>query len=262
MTPKTRTPFIAGNWKMNLNLGQAHSLAAAVVRSSSGFGGAEVVLIPPFTALDEVHRVIDGTPVKLGGQNCHWEDKGAFTGEVSASMLREAGCRYVVIGHSERRQYFGETDASVNKKLRAVLKCGLAPIFCLGETLNERDKGQTEALVTGQLAGGLEGLTDEEFSQIVIAYEPVWAIGTGKTATPGQAGEVHALLRDRLAKKYGNELAAYAILLYGGSAKPDNAFSLTQEKNIDGFLLGGASLEADSFISIIKEANNAQKVKK
>jgi triosephosphate isomerase len=260
--PKPRTPFIAANWKMNLNLGQAHSLAAAVARSSVGFGGAEVVLIPPFTSLDEVRRVIDGTPVKLGSQNCHWEDKGAFTGEVSASMLREAGCRYVVVGHSERRQYFGETDAGVNKKLRAVLKHGLTPIFCLGETLDERDKGQTDARVAGQLAGGLEGLTGEEFGQIVMAYEPVWAIGTGKTATPAQAEEVHGLLRDRLAKMYGNKPAAYAIILYGGSVKPDNAFSLSQEKNIDGFLVGGASLEADSFLTIIKEANNAQKVRK
>jgi triosephosphate isomerase (TIM) len=261
MSPKPKTPFVVGNWKMHLNLGQSHALAAAVVGAGPGFCGAEVVLVPPFTALGEVGRVVAGGPVKLGAQNCHWAAKGAFTGEVSPSMLKEAGCSYVLVGHSERRQYFGETDKSVNQKLKAALEHGLTPIFCLGETLEEREKSQTDERIMSQLAGGLDGLTDEQSSQIVTAYEPIWAIGTGRTATPGQAEEVHGFIRAELAKRYGKEIAAYAIILYGGSVKPDNAFSLYQEKNIDGFLVGGASLEADSFLRIIKEANNAQKVK-
>jgi triosephosphate isomerase len=261
MIPVTRKPCVAGNWKMNLTLGQAGDLASAVVKSGPDIGGAEVVLIPPFTSLPRVKEVLAGSPVKLGGQNCHWEDKGAYTGEISPLMLKEAGCRYVLIGHSERRQYFGETDATVNKKIRAALQHGLSPIFCLGETLAEREQGQTESRIIGQLDGGLEGLTDDEFSQIVIAYEPVWAIGTGRTASPSQAEEVQALIRDRLSKKYGKEISSYAIILYGGSVKPDNAFSLYQEKNIDGFLVGGASLEAGSFITIIKEAIKADRIK-
>jgi len=261
MTPVTRKPCVAGNWKMNLTLGQASDLASAVVKSGPDIGGAEVVLIPPFTSLPRVKGVLEGGPVRLGGQNCHWEDKGAYTGEISPLMLKEAGCRYVLIGHSERRQYFGETDATVNKKIRAALQHDLLPIFCMGETLAEREQGQTEIRIIGQLDGGLEGLTDDEFSQIVMAYEPVWAIGTGRTASPGQAEEVQALIRDRLSKKYGKEISSYAIILYGGSVKPDNAFSLYQEKNIDGFLVGGASLEAGSFITIIKEAIKADRIK-
>jgi len=257
-----RKPFVAGNWKMNLSLTEARGLTEAVVAAGPDIGQAEVVLIPPFTSLAAVAGIVKDSPVRLGGQNCHWEDKGAFTGEISPLMLKEAGCRYVLAGHSERRQYFGETDATVNRRLRAALRHGLTPVFCLGETLAEREQGRTEARIVEQLEGGLNGLTGEEFGRIVVAYEPVWAIGTGQTATPGQAEEVHSLLRDRLAKKYGQAPSGCAIILYGGSVKPDSAFSLYQEKNIDGFLVGGASLEAGSFTAIIKESIRADRTEK
>lgn len=262
MSDGPRKPFIAGNWKMNLTIGQARDLCAAVAGSAGEFGQAEVVLIPPYTSLFAAKEILAGSPVRLGAQNCFWEDKGAYTGEVSATMLREAGCRYVVIGHSERRQQFGETDASVNKRIKAALKHGLIPIFCVGETLEEREKGRTEELILGQLSGGLEGLSSGQITLLVLAYEPVWAIGTGKTASPGQAEQVQALIRGQLAKKTTQSEAACAIILYGGSVKPDNAFSLYGEKDIDGFLVGGASLEAGSFLAIIKEAIQAGRVKK
>ncbi len=191
----------------------------------------------------------------------HWEDKGAFTGEVSPPMLIDAGCRYVVLGHSERRQLFGETDAGVNRKIMAALRVGLTPIFCLGETLAEREAGRTMDRAGSQLGAGLEGLDAGSVSSLVMAYEPVWAIGTGKTATPAQAQEVHAFLRRSLTETYGNEAASCVIILYGGSVKPDNAFSLFREKDIDGFLVGGASLEASSFLQITKEALRAHKEK-
>ncbi len=261
MSAGPRKPFVAGNWKMNLTIGQAHDLSAAVAGSAGEFGPAEVVLIPPYTSLCAVKETLRGSSVKLGGQNCFWEEKGAYTGEVSAPMLKEAGCRYVVIGHSERRQHFGETDVSVNKRIRAALKHDLVPIFCLGETLEEREKGRTEERVLGQLAGGLDGLNAEQLSLIITAYEPIWAIGTGKTASPGQAEQVHALIRDELGKKTTQREAACAIILYGGSVKPDNAFSLYGEKDVDGFLVGGASLEAGSFIAIVKEAIRAGRIK-
>ena len=261
MSAAFKKPFVAGNWKMNLDQTQARELAVGVAQAGPDLTGAEVVLIPPFTATAQVREALGHSPVGLGGQNCHWEDKGAFTGEVSAAMLKDAGCGYVLVGHSERRQFFGETDATVNKKLRAVLKNGLCPVFCLGETLAEREEGRTELRVVGQLAGGLEGLTGDEFERVVVAYEPVWAIGTGRTAIPAQAEEVHGLIRRELSKKYGQGVAACAIIIYGGSVKPDNALVLYQEKDIDGFLVGGASLEAGSFITIIKEAIKADRKK-
>lgn len=255
-------PFIAGNWKMHMSIPEARNLAAAVVSGSAEAADAELVLAPPFTALSEVAKTLEGSPVRLAAQNLHWEDKGAFTGEVSAPMLMDAGCRYVIIGHSERRQYFGETDGGVNKKIRAALRSGLIPIVCIGESLNEREKGETMSVVSRQLEGGLRGLAGDGFEPLIIAYEPVWAIGTGKTASPGQAEDVHAHIRQELTARYGNGRAGCAIILYGGSVKPANAFALLGEKNIDGFLIGGASLEAESFIQIAREAVRAHKEKK
>jgi len=256
-----RPLFVAGNWKMNLTIPEAERLAAAIVGASPGLPEARLVVAPPFTALSSVREVLRGSSVSLAGQNLYWEEKGAFTGEISAAMLRDVGCQYVIIGHSERRQYFGETDAGVNKKIRAALSHGLSPIVCVGESLDERENGQTIARIMSQIEEGLKGLEAAGFSQTVIAYEPVWAIGTGKTATPAQAEEVHALIREKLAEEYGNSPASCAIILYGGSVKPANAFDLLTEKDIDGFLVGGASLEAASFIEITKEAIRALKVK-
>jgi triosephosphate isomerase len=257
-----KPPFIAGNWKMHLTTAEAKNLAASIVRASVDLPGAEIVLAPAFTLLSEVKDVLEDSPVRLAAQNLFWEEKGAFTGEVSAPMLRDSGCQYVIIGHSERRQHFGETDGDVNKKIKAALKSGVFPIFCVGETLAERERGGTMDLVSRQLQGGLEGIGAGVFKSVVIAYEPVWAIGTGKTATPGQAEEVHSHIREKLAQRYGNESAECAIILYGGSVKPANSFALLSEKNIDGFLVGGASLEAESFIEITREAIRAYKEKK
>jgi triosephosphate isomerase len=261
MNGRTKPPLVAGNWKMHLIAEQAKRLSAQVVKASLELPEAEIVLIPPFSLLDAVHKVIAESPVQLGAQNMHWEDKGAFTGEISPLQLADAGCRYVVLGHSERRQLFGETDAAVNKKIKAAWRHGLTPIFCLGETLREREEGRTMNRIGEHLDAGLDGIDGKQVGQTVIAYEPVWAIGTGKTATPSQAQEVHHFIRNRLTEKYGNGVGQCGIILYGGSVKPDNAFSLFQEKDIDGFLVGGASLEAVSFIQITKEAIRAHKEK-
>jgi triosephosphate isomerase len=254
-----RPPFVAGNWKMHLTLAEARALAVKVVEASGELSGATCVLIPPYTALDTVGEAVAGTPVGLGAQNLHWEDKGAFTGEVSAPMLADAGCCYVVIGHSERRQFFGETDETVNRKVGAALRHLLTPILCVGETLEIRDAGRALAHVGHQIDAALAGIGPEAARSVIIAYEPVWAIGTGRTASPGQAEEVHAFLRKKLSEKYGDRLADCAIILYGGSVKPANAWSLFREQDIDGFLVGGASLEADSFIGIVREALRAQR---
>jgi len=262
MNMKSKLPFIAGNWKMHLTIPEARELASKIVRSSLGLPEAEVAIAPPFTALSEVMKVLEDSPVQLAGQDIYWEEKGAFTGEISAPMLKNAGCQYVIIGHSERRQYFGETDSGVNKKIRAALQHGLFPIVCVGESLEEREKGETMAKVARQLVDGLNGVASDEFERVIIAYEPIWAIGTGKTATPAQAEEVHAFIREKLASRYGKNLATCAIILYGGSVKPANSYALMSEKNIDGFLVGGASLEAESFIQIITEAIKAFKEKK
>jgi triosephosphate isomerase len=257
-----KLPFVAGNWKMHMTIAEAKNLATAIVKASADLPEAEIVLAPPFTALSEVKKVLEDGSVQLAAQNIFWEENGAFTGEVSAPMLREAGCQYVIIGHSERRQYFGETDAGVNKKIKAALKFGVFPIFCIGESLAERERGETMDVISRQIRGGLEGLAAEDFKSIVVAYEPVWAIGTGKTATPGQAEEVHSHIREKLALGYGTGPAECAIILYGGSVKPATSFALLSEKNIDGFLVGGASLEAESFIQITREAIRAYKEKK
>jgi triosephosphate isomerase len=258
----SQPPFVAGNWKMHLTAAEARNLASAVVEASPDLPEAEIILAPPFTLLGEVRKIIEGSPVILAGQNLFWEEKGAYTGEVSGPMLRDAGCRYVIVGHSERRQHFGETDSSVNKRIKSALAAGLSPIFCLGESLDEREKGKTMARVSRQLEGGLDNVGGADFRQIVIAYEPVWAIGTGRTATPGQAEEVHDAVREKLSGQYGKAAAGCAIILYGGSVKPGNSLALMSERNIDGFLVGGASLEAESFIQIVSEAIKAFKVKK
>jgi triosephosphate isomerase len=255
-------PFIAGNWKMYMTVPEARNLASAVVAASPDLPEAEIVLAPPFTALSEVRQVIEGSPVILAAQNLFWEEKGAYTGEISGAMLRDAGCHCVIIGHSERRQHFGETDVGVNKKIKAALTAGLSPIFCIGESLDERERAETMTRVSRQLEGGLENIGTVGFRDIIIAYEPVWAIGTGRTATPGQAEEVHAAIREKLSGEYGKTAAGCAIILYGGSVKPGNSLALMSERNIDGFLVGGASLEAESFIQIVREAIKAFKVKK
>jgi triosephosphate isomerase len=257
-----KPPFVAGNWKMHMTIQEAKSLASAIIKASLELSEAEIVLIPPFTALRSVKKLASESPVQLGAQNLFWEEKGAYTGEISAPMLKNVGCRYVVIGHSERRQYFGETDATVNKKIGAALNSKLNPIVCIGETLEEREAGKMMPRVESQIQAGLAGLTPDQFREITLAYEPIWAIGTGKTATPGQAEEVHAFIREKLAEIYGKEAADCAIIIYGGSVKPANSYSLFREKNIDGFLVGGASLEADSFIQITKEAIIAYKEEK
>jgi triosephosphate isomerase len=245
-----KAPFVAGNWKMHATLAEARALVSAIVAAAPGVGNARMVVIPPFTALSEAAKLTAGTAVGLGGQNLHWEDKGAFTGEVSGPMLKDAGCAYVVIGHSERRQFFGETDATVNQRVRAALRHGLSPILCAGESLDR---------IGIQLDEGLREIVSDDAARIVFAYEPVWAIGTGRTATPAQAEEVHAFIRGRLEEKYGKKAAACAIILYGGSVKPANAYTLYLEKDIDGFLVGGASLEVDLFVRIASEALRASK---
>jgi triosephosphate isomerase len=257
-----KPPFIAGNWKMHMTVPEAKNLVTAIVRASLDLPEAEIVVAPPFTALGAVSEILEGSPVVLAAQNIFWEDKGAFTGEISAPMLKDVGCQYVIIGHSERRQHFGETDAEVNKKIKAALKHGLFPIVCIGESLEERERGDTLTKVTRQIENGFTGIDRDGFGHLVVAYEPIWAIGTGKTATPGQAEEVQAVIREKLAAEYGNESAACAIILYGGSVKPANSFVLLSERNIDGFLVGGASLEAESFIQIVREAIKAYKEKK
>jgi triosephosphate isomerase (TIM) len=262
MDRRRPAPFVAGNWKMNLGLREATELARRIAEGRPGLPEATLVLFPPYTALAAVAGAIAGTDVGLGAQDLYWERQGAFTGEVSGPMLRDAGCGYVLVGHSERRQLFGETDETVSRKARAALEAGLLPIICVGEVLEERDGGRALERIDGQLAKGLGGLSKGDLERVVIAYEPVWAIGTGRTATPAQAEEVHAHIRRRIAESYGNEAAACAIILYGGSVKPANSYPLFREKDIDGFLVGGASLDAGGFIGIAGEALRAYREEK
>jgi len=262
MTGTPKVPLVAGNWKMHMTIPEARELVSAILRAAPGVSGASLVVIPPFTALSEVSSLLGGSGIALGGQDLFWEEKGAYTGEISGPMLRDAGCGHVLIGHSERRQHFAETDETVNRKLRAALKSGLRPILCIGETLEERQAGKTASRVDTQIEQDLRGLSAEDLASVILAYEPDWAIGTGVTAAPTQAGEVHTHIRGRLGEKYGNGPASCAIILYGGSVKPANSYALFKEKNIDGFLVGGASLEADSFIGIAREALRADREKK
>jgi triosephosphate isomerase len=218
-----------------------------------------VVLCPPYTALSDVRELLIDTDIQLGAQDLHWEDEGAFTGEVSGKMLKDAGCQFVIIGHSERRQFFGESNETVNKKIPAALKNNLTPIICVGENLTEREKDETFKVLTAHVENGLKGLRAEEAARIIIAYEPVWAIGTGKTATPKQAQEAHNFIRRLLEKMYGREISENIRIQYGGSVKPENAFELVSQPDIDGALVGGASLSLESFTQIIKKASEAKK---
>lgn len=248
-----RIPLIAGNWKMNTSREQAVELARGVAEGAAGLP-VELVVCPPFIWLDAVGKALAGSVVSLGAQNVWADPDGAFTGEISVSMLTGGGCRYVILGHSERRQLMGETDAAVNRKLHAAHKAGLVPIVCVGETLQQREAGQTEAVVRGQMAGSLAGLSAAAMEGAVIAYEPVWAIGTGKNATPAEAQAVHADLRNWLESHYNSDVSEGVLILYGGSVKPDNAASLLGQPDIDGALVGGASLKADSFLGIAAAA--------
>ena len=248
----SRTPLLAGNWKMHGTRAEAIALTRALVGALGDVTARDVMIAPPYTVLEAVAAVLAGTRLRLGAQNVHWETQGAFTGEIAAPMLREIGCSQVIIGHSERRQYFGETDATVNRRLRAALAGGLVPIVCVGETLDEREAGTTDAVVVRQLRGGLAGLDAEALGRCVIAYEPVWAIGTGRTATPEQAEEVHALIRRELDALADHAVAEGARILYGGSVKPDNVDALMAQPDIDGALVGGASLDAASFTRIVR----------
>lgn len=246
-----RTPIIAGNWKLNKTQAEAEALARQVAAGAKQAKGVEVVLCPPYTALEAVRRAIQTTAVQLGGQDMFWEASGAYTGEVSGPMLLDAGCSYVIIGHSERRQFFGETNETVNRKVKAALAAGLKPIVCVGETLPEREAGKVESIVSEHVRMGLAGLSPEQLSKVVVAYEPVWAIGTGKTATPEQAQEVHHLIRRLLTEMAGSQVAETMRIQYGGSVKPDNVKQLMAQPDIDGALVGGASLKSDSFLALV-----------
>ncbi|MBI3997093.1 MAG: triose-phosphate isomerase [Candidatus Omnitrophica bacterium] len=251
-----RKPIIAGNWKMHLTLAEAHAL----VRQLLGLDAksVDVVICPPFTALSSVAALVKGSRIGLGAQDLFWEPQGAFTGEVSPVMLVDVGCRYVIIGHSERRTLFGETDESVNRKLVAALKHGLLPIVCIGETLAQREGHQTFHVITRQLEGAFTGIAEADGARITLAYEPVWAIGTGRNATPEQAQEVHAFIRQWLGKRFGSSLADSLRIQYGGSVNAANAASLLQQLDVDGALVGGASLKADAFGTIMKAAVEAK----
>ncbi len=243
-----RKPLIAGNWKMYKTVPEARTLVRGLRASLDSLTDREILVCPPFCALLAVAEELKGSPIRVGAQNSHWEEQGAFTGEVSPSMLQDAGCHYALVGHSERRQYFGETDATVNKRMHALLKRGLTPIVCVGETLQERESNATQSIIQRQMDNGLKGL--EPASVIVIAYEPVWAIGTGKTASPDQAQEVHSFIRQQFAKISGASMAHDVRILYGGSVKPENMSALMKQPDIDGGLVGGASLDAESFSKI------------
>lgn len=249
-----RKKVIAGNWKMNKDLNESQNLVSGIIDGLGNENKCDVVVCPPFTSLNEVHSLIKNTPIKLGAQNVYYETDGAFTGEVSTGMLKSVGCDYVIIGHSERRTIFGEKDELINKKNKKALADGLKVIFCIGESLAQREEGITNSVVEKQLQKGLDGISSEELNNIIIAYEPVWAIGTGKTATPEQAQEVHAFIRNYISQKYSKESGEGLIIQYGGSVKPDNAASLLSQPDIDGALIGGACLKADSFLSIIAAA--------
>jgi triosephosphate isomerase len=236
---------------MNLTRDAAVALAAGVAAGGSAFSAVEVAVCPPFVYLDAVRAALQGSPVGLGAQNMYFQREGAYTGEVSARMLKDVGCRYVILGHSERRHILGETDELVNGKTLAALALGLTPIVCVGETLAEREAGATKSVIHGQFSGSLAGLSAEQMQQVVIAYEPVWAIGTGKNATPEQAEQVHADLRRLIESRYNAHVASTVRIQYGGSVKPENAAELLSQPNIDGALVGGASLKVDSFLGIV-----------
>jgi triosephosphate isomerase len=249
-----RRPLFCGNWKLNGTIAEALALATEVRNGVATLRAADVVVGPSFTALHAVAKRLEDGPVAVAAQNCFWEDKGAFTGEVSATQLADVGCKYVILGHSERRQLFGELDAGVNLKARAALRAGLAPIICVGETLAERDAGETLGRVQAQLDAALVEIGEADLARCLVAYEPVWAIGTGRNATPAQAQEVHRFIRARVAARSAS-VAAGLRILYGGSMKPDNVRALMAEPDVDGGLVGGASLSAESFVRLVKEGS-------
>ena len=247
-----RTPLIAGNWKMNKSVGEAIAFARALVPRVRGVTGVEVCVAPPFTALHAVGRALEGTSVRLAAQDMHWEDRGAYTGEISAAMLADVGATMVILGHSERRQYFGERDPDVSRKAAKALSAGLTPIVCVGESLEERERGAAFSVVASQVRGAIVGLGSEAVDRVVLAYEPVWAIGTGRTATAQQAQEVQAHIRSILSELGGKERSERTRILYGGSVKPDNTAELMREPDVDGALVGGASLDVEGFASIVR----------
>ncbi len=249
-----RKPLIVGNWKMNNSTAESVDLAEKLKKTVKDMAGVDVVVAPPFTALGSIRDVIKGSIIKLGAQNLFWEDKGAYTGEVSPLMIRDLDCEYVIIGHSERREYFKESDEIVNKKIKAALRNKLKAIVCVGESLKEREENKTMQVIESQIKKGLQGLSLSEAKELIIAYEPVWAIGTGRNATPAQANEVHAYIRKLLSQIFNEDIASNIKILYGGSVKPSNSAELMSEKEIDGALVGGASLEDESFAQIVRSA--------
>ncbi len=250
-----RRPFIAANWKLNNTVPESLKFIAAFTADLKSATAVDVVIAAPYTALYSMGVALAESEFKLGAENIFWEDSGAFTGEISGPMLKDVGCDYVIVGHSERRQYFGETDETVNKRLNAALRNGLIPIMCVGETLDEREANKTWDVIEGQLRGGLKGIDLKGLADFVIAYEPVWAIGTGKTATPEEAQEVHGLIRGFLRESYGNDTADRLRILYGGSVKPSNSRELMSKEDIDGALVGGASLKPDQFAGIVRNSH-------
>jgi len=253
---RARRPFFCGNWKLNGSIAESLALATEVRNGVASFREVDVAVAPSFTALYAVAKRLEDGPVTVSAQDCFWDEKGAFTGEVAPAQLVDVGCKHVIVGHSERRQLFGELDAAVNLKARAALRVGLEPIVCIGETLAERDAGETLGRVQTQLEAAIADMGDDELARVVVAYEPVWAIGTGRTATPAQAQEVHRFIRTRLAARSA-ALAPKLRILYGGSVKADNIRALMAEGDIDGGLVGGASLSAESFVRIVKEGSAA-----
>lgn len=250
-----RKPVIAGNWKLYKTTAEALSLTNGLIPLVKETKGVDIVVAPVFTVLSGVSQSIAGSNIMLAGQDCFWEEEGAFTGEVSPKMLRDVGCSHVIIGHSERRQYFGETDETVNRKIKAALRGGLVVLFCIGETLAEREAEKTFAILKKQVTDGLSGITAQQLDHVIIAYEPVWAIGTGKTATDIQAQEAHAFIRSVVAELYDQAAASRIRILYGGSVKPENVKGLMAQPDIDGALVGGASLNAQSFGAIVNYGN-------
>jgi len=250
----SRRKLIAGNWKLHNTLADSIALAVSV-RNQGASAGCEIAVAPVFTALASVRDALSGSAIALSAQDVYFENKGAFTGQVSATLLKDVGCRYCIVGHSERRQLFGETDDGVRKKVRSLITAGIAPILCVGESLEQREQGATIGVVLGQLTAGLAGLATEALRDLVVAYEPVWAIGTGKTATPGDAQTVHAAIRGQLSHERGPDFAERVRILYGGSVKPDNAQALLSQPDIDGALVGGASLVSEQFMAIVAVAN-------
>ncbi|MCA9731651.1 MAG: triose-phosphate isomerase [Deferribacteres bacterium] len=249
---------ISGNWKLNKTLAETKALLAVLKSELAGVKKTEIVVCPTYVSLATSAEMLIDSNIKLGAQNLFWEESGAFTGEVSGLQLKAIGCNYVIIGHSERRQYFGETDETVNKRLKSALQNELLPIVCVGETLEEREIGKTFDIISEQVQGALSGISKDEMQKITLAYEPVWAIGTGKTATPEQAQEVHAFIREKLTKLFGNSVAENVTIQYGGSVKPSNAYELLSQNDIDGALVGGASLDVESFAAIVQAAENIE----